>query len=99
VAFRPLHRLAERAAERALPGVDESADYLTERRLEVYRDAIEGALADGSISQRERAILGKLQESRGIEPAAARRIEAEVQAVLSPLGGPQAGSVTQVAAS
>ncbi|MEX0893635.1 MAG: hypothetical protein WEB88_15830, partial [Gemmatimonadota bacterium] len=99
LAFRPLQRLAERVAERAVPGVDESADYLTERRFEVYRDAIEGALADGSISQRERAILGKLQESLGIEPAAARRIEAEVQSVLIPAAGSQPGWITQAAGS
>lgn len=94
-AFRPLQRLAEAVAEGAMPEVNTSATYLTERRHEVYRDAIEGAFEDGRISDRERVILQKVQESLGVESEAASRIEAEVKAVLSGATAASAAAATR----
>lgn len=83
LAFRPVQRGAMWLADRVMPGVANSADYLSERKYTVYRDAIEGALADGDISERERGILAKLRESLDIESEAARRIEAETAAAFT----------------
>lgn len=85
-AFRPLQRFTERFADRLMPGVSGSTLYLMERKHQVYRDALEGAMVDGSISERERAILRKVRESLDVEEPIAARIEAEVKAVLSGSG-------------
>lgn len=75
LVFRPLQRTAERFADRLMPGVDTSEAYLEERRHEVYRNAVEAALQDGSVSDRERAILDRLRESLGVDAGEAATIE------------------------
>lgn len=93
-SFQPLQRMAERLANRMMPGVDTSEEYLTERKHEVYRNAVEGAVQDGLITQRERAILGKLQESLGVSAIEAARIESDVQAELTPQPMPTLAAAT-----
>lgn len=85
LALRPLHRVAERVADGLMPGVSSASQYVVERKYVVYRDAVEGAMQDGSVSERERAILARLQASLDIEPAAAERIEFEVNRILAPV--------------
>jgi hypothetical protein len=87
VGFQPLQRAAERFADRLMPGVDRSESYLSERRLEVYRSAIEAAVLDGVISERERAILEGLQQSLGVTAAEASAIEREATRALGAAGG------------
>lgn len=84
VAIHPLQRLAAKVADSLMPGVEGSESYLTERRHEVYRNAIDAAMQDGSISERERAILTRLQQSLGVSAAEAAAIESDVQRTLAP---------------
>jgi hypothetical protein len=88
VAFQPLQRMAEKLANQLMPGVDTSESYLTERKHEVYRNAIEAAMQDGAVMERERAIFTKLQEALGVEASEAMRIEADVRSTLLPGGVP-----------
>jgi uncharacterized membrane protein YebE (DUF533 family) len=88
VAFQPLQRMAEKLANQLMPGVDTSESYLTERKHEVYRNAIEAAMQDGAVTERERAIFTKLQEALGVEASEAMRIEADVRSTLLPGGAP-----------
>lgn len=83
VTIQPLQRKAERLADRLMPGVEASQAYLTERKHEVYRGAIEAAMQDGSVSDRERAILVGLQSSLEVSAAHALRIEREVESALT----------------
>jgi hypothetical protein len=80
--FQPLQRMAERLADQIMPGVNTSGSYLAERKHEVYRNAVEGAVQDGFISERERAILIKLRESLGVSAPEAAQIEHQVQSAL-----------------
>lgn len=75
LAFQPLQRAAERLTDRVMPGVENSAEYRSQRSREVYRGAVEAAMVDGTVTERERAILERLQESLGIASADAIRIE------------------------
>lgn len=93
-AFQPLQRVAERFANRLMPGVVSSEDYLTERKHEVYRNAVEGAMQDGTITHRERAILSNLQQSLGVQAIDAARIETQVQAALHPQHLPAYAALT-----
>lgn len=83
-AIRPLHRVAQRMADRLMPGVEPTPAYLDDRREEVYRNAVEAALQDGAVSERERAIMMRLRESLGVDAPTAERIEREVAATLEP---------------
>jgi hypothetical protein len=92
-ALRPIQRIAERIVGTLLPGVKVTADQLEARKLEVYRAALEGALQDGRITERERDILGRLREELGIAPAEAVAEEEAVRDAAAgavPADGPSA---------
>ncbi|MBI4394018.1 MAG: hypothetical protein HY556_09525 [Euryarchaeota archaeon] len=55
-----------------------TAEYLTYKKLEVYRATIEGALEDGEITERERTMLMRLRDKLGIAEADARALELEL---------------------
>lgn len=61
VILRPAQKVAERFANQLMPGVTPTRGYLHERRLNVFRSALEGAIADGEITQNEEAILSRLR--------------------------------------
>lgn len=71
----PLQKAAERLVDRAVPT---SADYLRFRKFEIYRSAVEHALADGSVSTEERSLLERLRMDLGIAGADAQDLEASV---------------------
>lgn len=79
-AIAPLHRFADRVGDRAMPHVQDTEEYRVVRKREVYRAAVESALQDGRITDRERDVLATLQEKLGIAATEAVRIEREVAA-------------------
>lgn len=81
-ALRPIERAADRFADRAMPRVRDTAEYRTVRKREVYRATIDGALADGDLSDRERDMLARLQDQLGLSGTEAREIEREAVATL-----------------
>lgn len=72
-----LQRLAGRLSALAMPGVEDTPRYREERRAAVYRAAVADALQNGSISERERRVLGHLRDALGLAEADAARIERE----------------------
>lgn len=78
LALRPVEHLAGRVANRLMGHVEPTEEYLDTRRLQVYRAALEGAMEDGRITERERAILDRLKSELGISEAEARRSELEL---------------------
>ena len=80
-AIQPLQRAADRVAEVALPRVAATPEYLAERKVEVYRAAVESAHEEGGIDAKERAILDRLQAKLGLARHDADRVEAAVFAV------------------
>lgn len=78
-AMAPLQRVAERVSDMALPGVKDTAEYRTVRKREVYRAAVEGALEDGAVSDRERAMLARLADQLGLGPLEMHDIEREAR--------------------
>jgi hypothetical protein len=79
-AIAPLQRFAERVSETALPGVKDTAEYRLVRKREVYRAAIEAALADGEITGKERSMLASLQDQLGLSASDALELEREAAA-------------------
>ncbi|HVL49014.1 MAG TPA: hypothetical protein VM889_10695 [Candidatus Thermoplasmatota archaeon] len=74
-ALAPLQRLAERVSDRAMPQVNETPAYVTFRKMEVYKAAVEEVLTDGAVSDKERRILDRLRLQLGLGPDDARAIE------------------------
>jgi hypothetical protein len=77
-ALRPLQRFAEAFANRVMRGVEPTPAYLENRKLEVYRAALEGAMQDGVITEKEGAILASLRHQLKISEEDAERTEDEL---------------------
>jgi hypothetical protein len=78
----PMQRMAGRFADAAMPGTQATPEYETYRKLQVYESAVQAAVEEGGISERQRRILDSLVGSLGIDPQAARRLEHDAKASL-----------------
>jgi len=78
--LRPVQRFAEAFASRLMPGVTNTPEYIDQQKHQVYRAALEGAVEDGVITDRERSILDRLVDQLGIVPRVAKRLEREIVA-------------------
>ncbi|HVL88081.1 MAG TPA: hypothetical protein VM681_08795 [Candidatus Thermoplasmatota archaeon] len=65
-ALAPLLRFADRFSSAAVPHVKNEADYLTYRRYQIYKVALEGTLRDGVLSPAETAALSNLRTELGL---------------------------------
>lgn len=79
----PLQIFAERVSSLAMPGVAATAQYLTFRKFEVYKEALETILRDGEITTRERAVLAGLQRKLGIHAKDAEALERDVRTAVA----------------
>ncbi|HEV8358848.1 MAG TPA: hypothetical protein VGR28_00180 [Candidatus Thermoplasmatota archaeon] len=77
-ALAPLQRAAERVASTAMPHVRDTAEYRLVRKREIYRAALEGALQDGVVTDKERDILARLQDQLGLSATEARALERDL---------------------
>lgn len=77
-ALAPLQRVAERVANTAMPRATGTEDYFTWRKLQVYHAALDGAMQDGEITAKERAILARLRRELGIADRDAAALEEDL---------------------
>ncbi len=75
----PLQQFAERVASRAMPNTENTPQYISFRKLQVYEAALAEALEDGDISKKERTLLQHLATSLDISEADAKAIEADLR--------------------
>jgi len=75
----PLQRFAERIASMAMPNTQNTPEYTSYRKMQVYESAVAEALTEGGISNKERTLLNHLRESLGISPVDAEVLERELQ--------------------
>ncbi len=76
----PLQRMAHRLAERLFPGVDGSGAYQARRREQMYRAAVEEAVSDRVITDRERLLLNEVRSHLNLSAKEARGLEKAVMA-------------------
>ncbi|MGB0653376.1 MAG: hypothetical protein ACPGQL_09270 [Thermoplasmatota archaeon] len=76
LALYPLERLARRAVDRLLPKVQDTPAYWKQRRAELYTATLETIYRDGEMSEREAAMLARLEERLGMDPKEAASIRA-----------------------
>jgi len=75
IFLAPLHRWADRFAERLVNEDTRSPDYETNRGLQIYTAAVEEAMAYGEVNRGQLALLDRLRESLNLSPDDARRME------------------------
>lgn len=75
----PLQRFAERVASTAMPNTENTPEYATFRKMQVYETAVAEAREGGGISAKERSLLNRLRESLGISECDAAAIERELE--------------------
>ena len=78
LGLSPIQRLGDRIADAAMPGVSASPEYLTFKRFDVYRGALEGAAVDGTLTSRERAVLEGVRKKLGLSSQDAALLEREL---------------------
>lgn len=74
----PLQRAADRLADAAMPRVQATPTYVAFRRMEVYRAALEGAMQDGEVTEREREMLRRLRASLSVPEEDAQALERDL---------------------
>jgi len=79
IALRPVQRFAERVAAAAMPNTQNTPEYKSDRKRQVYEAAIAEALQDGGMSEKERSLLNRLRESLDISLSDAEKLEREIQ--------------------
>ncbi len=77
VLLRPAQAVAERVAGGLMPGVRPDDTYFEQRRLAIFRAALESATVDGQISPDERELLTRLRTELGLEEELSARLERE----------------------
>ena len=80
VLLRPAQTVAERIAGAVLPNVELDDAYFEQRRLAIFRAALESATIDGRISSDEREMLTRLQMELGLGNDVAATLEREALA-------------------
>jgi len=80
LALRPVQRVARSFADRVMSGVRDTSEYVRARKGVVYRAALEGAIEDGEVTERERAVLDRLRGELEMSVDRAERLEREMTA-------------------
>lgn len=73
--LKPIHWLALRLVGGIMQEVEETDAYLEVRKIEVYRAAFEGAMEDGIVTQKEKAILKRLRQKLELSEKDAELVE------------------------
>lgn len=74
----PIQKAAERLAHRAMPHAKTVDEMTGAHRAELYREQLEFAFADGSVSKKERMLLEHLRQKLGVDKTAAQKLERKV---------------------
>ena len=83
VLLRPAQTVAERIAEGLMPNVRPDHAYIEQRRIAIFRAALESATIDGHVSRDEREMLRRLQSELSLDDGLASRLEGEALAEQS----------------
>ncbi len=75
----PLQGLAEKMSDAAMPGVSESPEYLSFRKMQIYVEAVHSILREHrEVTAVDRAILRRLREQLGLSQEEVDALEREV---------------------
>jgi hypothetical protein len=75
----PLQHFADRVASAAMPNTNNTPEYVSYRKMKVFEAALNDAIRDGGISDKERLLLNRLRDSLEISPVDAEMLERDLQ--------------------
>ena len=78
-----IQRTAEKVSNAAMPNTNESVEYLSFRKLQVYEATLRASLEDGVISKRQRKVLDSMITSMNLDVSVAQQIETDMIAEAS----------------
>lgn len=81
-ALHPLQRVGDRLARAALPAVDDTPAWRSQRREEMFRAAVEYALMDGQLTIGENRRLARMADRLGLSVEEAWRVQRDVERAL-----------------
>ena len=81
--LEPIQRAAERLSNVAMPNTHNTPEYQSYRKFQVYESAVQAALEDGHISNRQRRVLDSMIASMGLDAKVAERLENDSLAALA----------------
>ena len=81
--LEPIQGAAERFSDAAMPNTRKTPEYENFRKLQVYESAVQAALEDGHISDRQRRVLDSMIRSMGIDGRVAAKLESDARASYS----------------
>ena len=73
-----IQRAAEKVSNAAMPNTNESVEYLSFRKLQVYEASLRASLEDGTISKRQRKVLDNMITSMNLDAKVAQQIEMDM---------------------
>ena len=79
----PIQRAADRLSNAAMPNTHDTPEYESYRKIQVYDSAVQAALEDGHISERQRRVLNSMIESMGIDTNVAEHLENDARTALA----------------
>jgi hypothetical protein len=80
--LEPIQRVAARFSDAAMPHTQATPEYESYRKLQVYESAVQAAVEEGGISDRQRRVLDSLIGSLGIDLQAAQQLENDAREAL-----------------
>lgn len=78
-----IQRAAEKVSNAAMPNTNESVEYLSFRKLQVYESSVRASLEDGVISERQRKVLDSMISSMNLDSNIAQQIERDILVEIS----------------
>lgn len=94
LVFRRIEALAEAVADRLMPGVENTPSYRADRRRALYQAAVEAAIHDRRVTDRERDVLSRLQAELELSTQEAAEIESTILETASGHRAPADGKRT-----
>lgn len=84
LALGPLQRVADKVADRAMPGVHDTPEYRSLRRTEIYEAAVRSALVDGVVTDREQDVLATLADKLALTSVEVLAVERSILQTEAP---------------
>ena len=75
-----VQRAAEKVSNAAMPNTNDTPEYLSFRKLQVYEASLRASLEDGVISQRQRKVLDSMIATMNLDANVAQQIEMDMVA-------------------
>lgn len=83
ILFLPIEKGSRKLMNKLFPGVNDTEDYLRKRKLDIYKEQLAVAMADGQLKDKELKMLALLRQTLGLTEKDVKKIEQAASPFLS----------------